>query len=403
MDPDGPHILLFEDEAGGHRGQYVRQIIAYWLEQERPGRLTLSVPERFMKTHDEVVQLVRDSGTDRLSIAPFPDEPLANGSAAVQRATGRLLQREIDRHRPDHTLCMHFDRLQIPLATDLRFDFETRISGIYFRPAPQWSERRRASSTKEWVFLKRKKLLLKRAMRNPHLHTLFSLNPYVLDTVQGMSRRVRIVALADGVPVKSGDPGNTHIREDLGIESGRKLALLFGSITARKGSVQLLESLPRLPAGIQPRLAVAFVGRVHDDEREPLSTLVERVRSETAVQIVVDDRFVSEDEIQPILAAADLILLPYQHHLGSSGVLIRAAMAARPVLGSDFGLVGMHIKRHRLGAAVNATSPYAMARGMESWLEDPLSIPFDADRAREFAAANSAEAFSETLFEALLV
>jgi len=83
-------------------------------------------------------------------------------------------------------------------------------------------------------------------------------------------------------------------------------------------------------------------------------------------------------------------------------VLVRAAHARRPVLTSDYGTVGAHTRRHRLGLAVDTTRAEAVAGGLAAWLESPSTLAYDADSAAAFAAANTAEAFAKTFFTSLL-
>ncbi len=189
------------------------------------------------------------------------------------------------------------------------------------------------------------------------------------------------------------------MREHWGVEAHRRVVLFFGSIAARKGIYQTLDALPMLSSDRQEQLCLVLVGAIQKAEKERIHEGLRRVRETTKVQIVVQDRFVEEEEIQSIFAGAGLILLPYQRHLGSSGVLIRAALAGVPVLGSDYGLVGEHLRRHTLGLATDTTRPSAIATGIEAWLTAPNQFPFAPDSARRFAAENTAEHFAATLFQ----
>jgi glycosyltransferase involved in cell wall biosynthesis len=96
------------------------------------------------------------------------------------------------------------------------------------------------------------------------------------------------------------------------------------------------------------------------------------------------------------------VLLTYQHdHVGSSGGLVRAAAAGVPVLSTDHGLVGVQVRRHRLGLTIDTTSAEEIRSALLRWLERPATMPFDPAAARKFAAANTADAFAETIFSRL--
>jgi hypothetical protein len=64
--------------------------------------------------------------------------------------------------------------------------------------------------------------------------------------------------------------------------------------------------------------------------------------------------------------------------------------------------VGVQVRRHRLGLTIDATSADEIRSALLRWLERPATMPFDPAAARKFAAANTADAFAETIFSRLL-
>src|SRR5204863_6629463 len=94
----------------------------------------------------------------------------------------------------------------------------------------------------------------------------------------------------------------------------------------------------------------------------------------------LEDRRLSEGEIAALMARSDVVLAPYQRFVGSSGVLLWAAGAGRPVLSQGFGLVGHLIREHRLGLAVDTTDPAALAAGIRSMVEGGAERYLDRDR-----------------------
>jgi len=119
------------------------------------------------------------------------------------------------------------------------------------------------------------------------------------------------------------------------------------------------------------------------------------------VQVVLRDERVPDDEVPDLLGAADVVLLPYQRHLGSSGVLVRAAAAGTPVLGDGYGLLGAQIRRHALGITVDATQTGDLVRGLHRCVTMPLDALFDAEAAAAFARHHTAEHFAETIYRFL--
>jgi glycosyltransferase involved in cell wall biosynthesis len=107
---------------------------------------------------------------------------------------------------------------------------------------------------------------------------------------------------------------------------------------------------------------------------------------------------VSDEEMHALFAAASLVLVPYQRHVGSSGVVVRAAAAGVPVLGPSYGMLGMLIEDRCLGESVDTTRPEELAAGLARFLDPSTPFPFDAEKARAYAAANTEEAMASTLF-----
>lgn len=400
------HLMLFDLLTGGHHAQYIGQLAEHWARRNAAGRLNIVVPPGLVEKHARLGDILRSRTDARLVPVREPLE-LAEGGAPSQLRNilqhGRLLRRYVERLRPDHCLLMYFDQVQLPLALGLRFDFPVRFSGIYFRPSFHYGTISGAASTpRERAAGARKRTLLWAALRNPHLSHLFCLDPLVAPFVPGKRWDVRVVALPDGVESRAPTRTPLETRAAWGIDTGRSVLLFFGSMAARKGIYQVIEALKLLPAEYQRQLALAVIGAAAGGDEARLEQAVSCLRTQTAVQVAADYRFVADDEIPDAFAAADLVLLPYQRHVGSSGVLVRAALARTPVLGSDYGLVGEQIRRHALGKAVNSGSATALSIALRDWLREPASWPFDAGRAGQFAAQNTAEGFARTILDGIL-
>ena len=95
------------------------------------------------------------------------------------------------------------------------------------------------------------------------------------------------------------------------------------------------------------------------------------------------------------------MLVPYQQHVGSSNVLVRAALAGRPVLGDSYGLIGHYVRENKLGITVDATEPGALTDGLKRCLLEPHEHLFDAELAQAFGQSNTATQCGQTIFDAL--
>lgn len=397
-----PHLMLFDVAAGGHHGMFVQHLVEAWLAQAQERQLVLVVPPRFLDIHSELGEVIVRAPANRVRVE-FIDGPIPSpGDSAADLirydlSQGAIFRRFVERLQPEWCLLMQFDFLQLHLILGKPPAHRPRIAGIYFRPSfhyaaltgwrPSWRERLNDA---------RKRLTLKRALRNEMFDTLFSLDPFVVPEIDSWQTGTTVLALPDGFsPPVQAPEAVSH-----GIESGRRIALTYGSLAERKGIFSVLDALPNLPEALQRRLAIVFAGRIHEPDRSAFRDAIARAERTTQVQIVVDDRFLPEPELAAWIDAATLLLVAYRHHIGSSNVLIRAAAAGKPVVGSDYGLVGEQIRRRRLGLAVNTNDPATLAAALADMLEAP-DRHFDPAEAARFAEANTAAAFAETILNRL--
>jgi glycosyltransferase involved in cell wall biosynthesis len=288
---------------------------------------------------------------------------------------------------------MYLDHAQLALASGLRFRFPVRISGILFHPTLHYRNRE-PFNPRSYLQGLRKRLILRAIAGNPHLDTVFTLDSTAVPSLRALG--LDAVALPDPV-VQDGYKGLAplQLREHFALEPGRKVLLLFGALTARKGVSQVLEALALMPPADARRVALLMAGPLDRDLRPIVEALIEKVRS-GGVQVVQHDDYIQNDSVQSFMEASDLILVPYQRHFGSSAVLIRAALAGRPVISQEFGLMGTNVREHSLGQAVDTGRPSAIAAAVSGFLKDPR-LGFGREVALQYAKANTPELFCQTI------
>jgi len=402
-----PHILLFELASGGHQGHYLHQLISFWGRHRLQGRLTVAVPERVLDVHPEVPASITEYGASGVALLPIKEAAPARpaGPFGLLRKglqEGRLLKKYIDQARPDHAVAMYFDHVQVALALGLRFSAPVHLSALYFRPSFHYGDLGPARRTaKERLLDARERAVLAGALANPHLHTLFCLDPFVAPYIRRLQRSARAVTLPDGIDARVPKTNRDETRRSLGIEPGRKMLLLFGVLDHRKGLPGLLEALAVLPEESCRNACVVLAGPLDAALKDTALERIDRLRRTRPLQILLQDRFISDDEAQALMQATDLALLPYDRHIGSSAVLVRAAHAGVPVIGQDYGLMGALIRHYRLGRTVDTAHPEALADALHGFLSAPDRFSFDPEGARRYAEANTGEAMAATIFRHL--
>lgn len=359
--------------------------------------MSIIVTTELLDRHLEIYTLAEDcEGVEIHELSGFVTQ---NNLVQDSRNQGQILRNYLNELKPTHVVLLHFDMLQLPLAFGLRFPFPVSFSGIYFRPFLNVGESiKLLSGFRNYIRYIRKRFLFSIAIRNPHLRCLFSLDPYFIEGYGCHSLNTRILPLSDGIEFHQPSLSPTDVRHQLGVEHGRKLALFFGSLARRKGIFETLNALGHLAPNDQRDLCLVLVGSVTNEDQGALTERLECLKSSTNVQFINEFRFVSDSKMVNLFSASDIVLLPYVDHAGSSGVLVRAAHASKPVLGNNSGLIGRYIHDYGLGLAVECSQPSTIADGLTQWLKSPEEFPFDSDKSRRFAAQHTAKHFAEAIF-----
>jgi glycosyltransferase involved in cell wall biosynthesis len=408
-----PVWVLFDLYGSGHHRSYLEHLARYRASASVQGKLVVaSTPEvfgqhpgfaRWLDEQDPTrigrheVQGAHGLRVDTLNAA----EILWN-----DRIHGKCLREVVRSLRPDHVVIMYMDSAKWSLAFGLRFGYPVRMAGILFRspppiaPSSDRSPRRRFT---RWLKL----AILSRALANPHLGCVLCPDPGGVELVGRLDRDVRAVLLPESIDTSHPRLDAQSVKERWGLSPDRFVALLFGSISERKGVLQTVSALTHLSTDSQHRMALVLAGRMVESERDRIEQLVSQQRAATHVQIIVDDRYIEEREIQSLFAAADVALLPYVGHVGSSNVLVRSASEGCPVIGPAEGFMGTTIRSNRLGLSIDVTDSRVLAGALESLVGSPgparaLDGYFSREDAARYAEGHTVDQFGRTVLGSLL-
>jgi glycosyltransferase involved in cell wall biosynthesis len=157
-----------------------------------------------------------------------------------------------------------------------------------------------------------------------------------------------------------------------------------------------------LPIQVHSSLCLVLAGQVNLKDYERLTAKIVEIHSICTVQIISQFKFLVESEVPIYFKMADIILAPYQHHVGMSGILLQAASAGKPVLSSNFGLMGEMVKKYCLGLAIDSSKTSEIAVGLCKLLTDESVLQYDIEKMKFFAEENSADKFASVIFDEIL-
>ncbi|MBW4441690.1 MAG: glycosyltransferase [Plectolyngbya sp. WJT66-NPBG17] len=392
------HVMLFDLLSGGHHGTYLQYLVQAWLKQPFSTELTLVVAPKFLEVHHTVVALTQNHPRINLQSITALEAAQCEQTAGIKRSflEWRLLCQYAEETQATQALLMYFDSFQMAIAFGQ--PAPCPVSGIYFRPTFHYTQfRHYHPMIKDRIRQIRQKLLLALVLRRAQFDRLFCLDPYAIDQIQSLQPTAKIQHLPDPIEPQTTDSIEiTTLRKQLGISESRKILLLFGFLDQRKGIYQILRAIKQLDPDIARSLCLLLVGQVDPKEQTSLMTTIQTIEKQTPVQIVLQDQFVKETF--PYFQLADIVLAPYQRHVGMSGILLQAAAVNKPILSSNYGLMGELVERYQLGEAIDSEDPSEIAVALERMWLDPTHH-YDATKAKAFVNQNLAAHFVNTIMD----
>lgn len=406
------HILIMETEMAGHQFDYIRLLFCFLLEQKHGPKLTLLASFGLYKRLSTIEELSHGIEQGLIEIITLTDSETAKCTHRILwiRSLYRWFTalKYCKRCNANHIHYLHIDHMQFPLALKLPVPKRITISGILFRPSIHYSQLLNISlGLREKIKSVRKKILYRLMLTHPGVRTIFSLDEYFVSYArQNLPYGHKIRYLPDPSMFPA-DGGQSALRCDIVdlIPQGRKTFLMFGVLDSRKGIFEVMQALSVLDNRTANNMALIFAGNLRDEFRDDFITELQKYSEShpADVWIHLEDRFLAENELVHLLKRCDVVLIPYQRHVGSSGLLIWAASARKPVITQDFGLMCALTRKYQLGQAIDTTKPSEIAKAIKIFVDgDKQKGITDSKKMDRFVSRRSPKEFSRKFFDGIL-
>ena len=406
------HILVFEPGIEGHYSDYIRYLVQHVHRQNVPIKLTLLVHPDFKARFWDAIKSECKESHECVDLIPFgPREHRLCSHYGVPQWIRSLFQwftmmKYLRRTGAVHGHFLYVDTAQLAFALKLGVPKGRTLSGILFRPTVHYEQLwQTPTDFGQHIRNYRKTVMYKRIVNHPALSNLFSLDPYFAEYAsKSFKQGDKVQALPEPGPFPQ-DPA-TYCPSDIvdcDIPEDRTCFLLFGSLTRRKGHFQVLEALEMLDSKIASKTAVIFAGQLQDGNgtefRERLGQLIS---DRPEIWTYLEDRHINASEITDLVIRCDVVLAPYQNHVGSSNVLLWAAGAQKPVITQEYGLIGALARDYKLGLVIDTTKPRAIADAIQAYVETDVTDFGDPKPMKQLAEFRTPEQYAKTIFDGIL-
>lgn len=287
-------------------------------------------------------RLEKDGHTvDRIALDPLRWQGWTR--AAVADVEARL--RRADRAIVHYQVGLFLDKTRSPRV--LRFIVPHRALRRLARRVPHLEVVVHESSWKVWRGPGER-------LQYPFVRSFFAAAPKLVFHTQAekeaFEREFRLRRPSEVIPhhadfVPNSSRTRQEARKALGVPAAERLVLCIGFYAAAKGFEDAAERFLALrKAGqLRPEARLRIVTSVREagdaGKQAELARLVALAAAHDGSGLVVDTRYVGNEEFDDWLLAADLVLLPYRSSF-SSGVAARAALLGRPLAVRDVGGLG---------------------------------------------------------------
>lgn len=385
------NILLFDILSTGHHIEYISHLYEYLKSKTTTNHYYFVVHQDFSLKCPEVYSESKE--LKHISFIEVDENLLVdlNVNNRFRRSLNnfKIVQYYASKFNIDECFLLYFNIFQIAIGL---VKTKYKIKGILFMQFTNMSKK----SLKDYYYYYRRYFPLLLAIRNKSLEKIFILNDEKsCNTLNNKFKRKSLFTkLPDPIPNIEIEE-EVEIRTDYKISDQRRIFLLFGAISERKGVLEVLNSCLFFDKEKQQRTTILIVGFTKSKTLDlKIRDFIKEHGNTNQTQIIFENNFVSNAKMSSLFRQSDVILIPYKNPEASSGVLGHAMNSFKPVIAPSTGLIAEIVKKYKMGVVIDKITPEEIS-GAVSKSKD---LVIDHKKVQDFIDEHTVENFAKTIF-----
>ena len=391
------NVVIFDILSTGHHSEYINHLCDYILNNNKRNKYFFIVNPSFKSLFPSIFE--KTKGFNNIKWIEISTEEFR------KTQTGNIIQKSFSHFsvlnkyareiNPSNVILLYINLLMLPLIfSRSRYN----IHGILFHQFI----RTKNDGFKQKIKSFFKFIFYKICLLNDKISNIYILNDtFSVKELNRIFKSKKFKVLPDPIPKLKSIKG-FNIYNYYNLDCKRKIFLHFGSLGERKGTFEILDSVQYLPKKNQKEITLLFVGKItSSSEKEIFNTKIEKARNSSAVNILYDDNFISNELMKSLFDQCFGVLITYKNPEGSSGVLGHAAASNKKVIITGKGLLKDIVERYDLGYLVDDVRPKLIADSITFMLMN-YDIRDINLKAKKFVDDNSPKAFSRKIINNIL-
>jgi hypothetical protein len=378
-------ILIFDDQLTGHHLEYLHHLYE-GASKSKTVEFIFALPLEFQELKSKLVW--EESDNIIFHLFQHDENNISGGAVLKSFKKSKYVKKVALKYSVNEvffiTLMAFLPAISFVLPKNIK------ISGIiYLIYLYRW----KSSSLILKIFDSLKYLLLS---KRDNIKSVFILNdesaPVFLNKKFNTSK---FTYLPDPfIPINKSDIQNIRCKYE--IPQNNIVYLHFGGLSARKGTLKILDAIEILEDDDLRGKTFIFAGKIYPDIKGEFYNKYNKIRNK--VQILCFDKFCDYSFLGSLCLSSDFILLPYSNTAQSSGIIGYGAQFNIPVVVSNSGLLGKLVKRYKLGYSTDISSSVKIADFIKSKIVDN----YYKNRESSYIVEHNISQFIQPIFRGLI-